>query len=258
MDERLAEMSLVDLEHREAISRVYLDLVRGNASERVEETSWQSVQLWIAGVRHRADQFRWLADGAVVLRFRDLGQEMRLVPDATIESASKPVRLFVELDQSNKPLSRIEENLERYAIFAKGHYRSHFGDGKVPSVVYVVRSPQRCANIAQLARKRLGSGCQWKVTTQREAAPWLAKALFDEARAAAEEGAIGTAPGGERDEVAALPTAAHALLRSTSDLIKQNPVAFDLLDKEQPVLVARWKEDLRALYELVREAIHGQ
>jgi hypothetical protein len=114
MDERLAELSLIDLEDRDG---------------------WQSVQLWIAGVRHRADQFRWLADGAVILRFRDLGQQVRLVPDATMESVSKPVRLFVELDRSNKPLSRIEENLEWYVTFVSGHYRSHFGDGKVPSVV---------------------------------------------------------------------------------------------------------------------------
>ncbi len=243
-DERLAHQSLVDIEHREAITRQYLDLVGGDPAERTEAPSWQAVQLWIASIRDRARQLAWHPDGTVVLRFRDLGEDYRLVPDATITSATKPVRLFVELDRSNKGLSRIKENLESYDKFVRRVYGSVFDDRREPWVVYVVRSQARRDSVAKLARDVLT--CRWKVVIAGPAATqWLVASLLDDRRYDLER--ADAPPIGDDVRPAALE-----LLKSTSDLLKHSAAAFVRLGLEQPERVERWRNDLRALYKLMQ------
>ena len=264
LDERLATQSLVDLDHREAISSIYLALIGGGDTDPADEQSWQALQTRMATIRRRAGRIRWQADGALVLRFRELGQEHRLVPDATVESVDQPTRLFLELDRSSKPLGRIEENLRRYAAFVKGRYRAQYPDGHSPWVAYFVRSPHRGHNIAKLAQSILGSGCRWKVTTHGEAAGWLAEVLLGEQRAASDPRADVPAtahddrPCDASMDAPVLRAAAHELLRSTSDLLKRHTTSFETMSLSEPDLVSRWKRDLRALYELVREGTHGQ
>ena len=260
LDERLANQSLVDLDHREAISSIYLALNGGGDADLAGQASWQELQARMAATAGRASRVRWQADGALVLRFRELGHEHRLVPDATVEAIDKPIRLFVELDRSNKPLGRIEENLRRYAAFVKGPYRTHYPDQHPPCVAYFVRSPHRGQNIAKLAQNILGTACHWKVTTHGAAAVWLSEVLLDEHR---EDAATGD-PNGlaialpATTDVHGLRTAAHELLRSTSDLLKRSTTTFETLSLAEPDLVSRWKRDLRVLYELVREGANGQ
>lgn len=256
LDERLAELTLVDLEHREALNRVYFELVGGDRP-RADESSWQAVQLWVAAIRHRADQFTWQPDGTVALRFRDLGQDQRVVPDATIESRRRSVRVFLELDRSTKPLSRIAENIERYGRFIRGAYRNSYPDGLAPWVVYLARSDARHSNVARIARTHLEGVCEWHVTTHAAGARWLARLLLDESR----EGDVATASPDVTDSAADAPrlrTAAAELLRSTTNLLKNNARAFGAVGREHPERLARWKRDLRALYELVREGAHGE
>jgi hypothetical protein len=261
LDERLADLTLVDLEHREALTRIYLELIAGVRGLREESVDWHGVQFWLASVRDRADQFTWKADGTVVLRFRDLGNDQRVVPDATIESRRRSLRVFLELDRSTKPLGKIEANLERYGRFMRGPYRAVYGDGLTPWVVYLARSEARHTNVARLARSYLDGACRWKVTTHEEGASWLAELLLGEAREARQpDRAPGeAAPGrGDTSTRSVLHAAAHDLLRSTSDLLKGSTAEFDALGRAHPELIARWRRDLRALYDLVREAPRGE
>jgi hypothetical protein len=243
LDERLADLTLVDLEHREALTRTYLELIAGTRGVREESVDWHGVQLWLASVRDRADQFTWQADGTVVLRFRDLGQDQRVVPDATIESRRRSLRIFLELDRSTKPLGKIEANIERYGRFLRDSYGTVYGDGLQPWVVYLARSEARHTNVARLARSRLDGVCRWKVTTHEEGASWLAGLLLGEAREARRPDPPGEA--GPASETAApdgvLHAAAHDLLRTTSDLLKGGGTEFDALGRTHPELIARWK-----------------
>ncbi len=248
LDDRLANQSLVDIEHREAITRVYLALVCGDQSERLKEPSWQAVQQWIAAVRQRTGQLHWHPDGTVVLRYRDLGQDHRVVPDVTITSSAKRLRLYVELDRSNKPLSRIKENLERYDGYIRQAHGTLHADGNEPWVVYLVRSKARREHVAKLAKAVLR--CRWAVLTSgQEATQWLAARLLGEQRA--------EPPELTATETDTLLTAAHELVRSSSDLLERNPNAFRSLDQDDPDKVARWKRDLRAVHEILQGSKHA-
>ena len=97
-----------------------------------------------------------------------------------------------------------------------------------------------------------GSTVAWAVVTHRDAAPTLAGTLLEEARSTATHGAT------DHDAVGPdqLRAAAAELIRSTTDLLKNNAGAFGTVGREQPERLARWKQHLRALYELVREDAH--
>jgi hypothetical protein len=252
LDERLAAQSVTDIEHREAITRVYLDLIRGNPAERADEPTWQELQVWLASVRHRADQFTWMPDGSVVLQFRFLGEPQRLVPDATVTSEPKALRLFIELDRSNKPLSRIRENLQRYERFCSGAYRAAHADKKTPWVVYVVRSTARKAHVERLARTEIGRSCETTVLTfGNEATQWLAKILIDEEREDLQRGGE-TA---RRAPPEVVFQASSELLQSTRDLLKAAPGEFEAIGRAHPQLVIGWKRNLRRIYHLLTDGV---
>ncbi len=177
LDERLARKGLVHLEHRRSISRVYLDLLRGGAGELLEDSSTCTVAGWIDMLRKRAAQVRWQADGEVVIQFEDASGRVQLVPDATVVSPAKRVRLFIELDRSNKGLSRIEEHLGRYASFLRTEYSRHYRDCLTPWVVFVVKSEGRRQGIARLMERILGRAGQCLVGDQ-DATPWLSSVLL--------------------------------------------------------------------------------
>ena len=130
--ERVAEGSLYNLEHHEAICRVYFDLVIGSP---VEDCAAQT-----AAICMRANRFAWANDGDVVLSSEYLGKKYEVVPDATLRT--KGVALFLELDRSSKPLGRIRENLERYARYLSRQPGA--------TVVYVVLSEGRKKSITHL------------------------------------------------------------------------------------------------------------
>jgi hypothetical protein len=245
LETRLAAQSLADLEHREATTRVYLDLIGGPSGDRVDEASRGAVQRWIATVRHRASQLEWQADGAVVFEFRDHGENFRLVPDATATSTTKPIRLFVEVDRSNKGLHRIEENIKRYARLVRRHYAEFYEDDKVPWIVYLAQTRARREGVARLAANHLG-GCEWQVLpVSRVASDWLAARLLDEQRGRFQP---------EPEPLDVFRSAAIELLKSTSDLLKRDPAAVEALADGDPELLMRWKKDLRALYQHMQEA----
>ena len=62
-------------------------------------------------------------------------------------------------------------------------------------------------------------------------------------------------PGRPHDS--AVRIAARQLLRSTSNLLKLDPAAVEALAVRDPELLAQWKQDLRALYDLVQEIGHA-
>jgi hypothetical protein len=59
------------------------------------------LQLWLAQVRHRADQIEWHADGTVILQFRELAEDQRIVPDATIATTKRFASLSSWIGQTS-------------------------------------------------------------------------------------------------------------------------------------------------------------
>jgi hypothetical protein len=171
--ERLAEGSLYNIEHREAINDLYLALVYPPGIEDVVQ------------VRRAADQIRWAADGDVVLTRQRIGREERIIPDGTIESAARKALVYLEIDRSTKGLHRIERNLELY--------RDCLADTDA-ELVYVVGSEQRRASIASIAKRKLGSLSRWEVLHHDHAALWLAQRLLDPAVTVAELPAVQATP----------------------------------------------------------------
>jgi hypothetical protein len=173
--DRAAENSLHAIEHREQLSRVYLDLVTaGRFSAAVPETSREDV----AHMRQRANQFTWQPDGDVVLLFTDCGENIRIVPDAVVTSIKRQIRLFVECDRSTKTLKRIRDDLKSYDQYYKRSYREEFPDGCKPALVYVVRSEARRATV-QKVRDGLFLSCHFRILVAGQASAWCEQLLID-------------------------------------------------------------------------------
>src|SRR5262249_51237980 len=105
--ERLAEGSLHNLDHRGALTRLYLTLVAAAVGPMPDDADLASLRAVVDAIWARAAQLWWQPDGDVVLRFRKLAEDMQLIPDATICGRYRAVRIFVELDRSTRGLSRI-------------------------------------------------------------------------------------------------------------------------------------------------------
>jgi hypothetical protein len=160
LEDKLARQSLYNLEHREAVSRLYLDVIRGD--ERPQGSSCAEVRAWIARLRNRAGRFNWRSDGSVVLTFRDLGDRCRIIPDAVATTPAH--RLFIELDRSTKSLPRIEENLREYrAFFGSRACRQICGDDLPAQLVYVVHSQARKDGIRKLLLREIDGRVRWRL-----------------------------------------------------------------------------------------------
>jgi hypothetical protein len=182
--ERLADGSLHNLDHRGALTRLYLALVAATVGPMPDDADLASMRVVVDAIWARAAQLWWQPDGDVVLRFRKLAEDTQVVPDATICGRYRAVRIFVELDRSTRGLSRIAENLERYAWFLRHSYARTFPDGRAASLLYVVRSAGRRAGIAEHAGRILGESACWAVHEEKEAAKWLEATLMDPAQEA--------------------------------------------------------------------------
>jgi hypothetical protein len=195
---RAAANSLHAIQHREDLSRVYLDLLGRGARKDA------------ALMRQRANQITWRADGEVVLRTQSLSRKaIRVIPDAVVTSRVKPRRLFLELDRSTKTLGRIEEDLRAYDAYLGLSYSQAFQDGKSATVVYVVRSTQRQESIRKVAGRSITlSQMPLCVLTSEQACEWLERALVDRSMLVPSKHL-------DRDEpLASLWTASNALLRA--------------------------------------------
>lgn len=184
--DRLAEGTLLHINHREAVSRVYLGLLHGREGS-IEPGGWTAVNGQIARLRARASKFTWQADGDVTLRYHTLVEEQQVVPDATITARHQPARVFVEVDRSTKALARIGSVMERYRRFVTTEYPRTFPDGKKAIVLFVVRSAARRDGIARLAERTLPP-VAWVSLLESDATAWL------------EEQVLGAAPKPDREE----------------------------------------------------------
>jgi hypothetical protein len=112
--ERLSEQSLYNLEHREAIARIYLDLITKGYPSEAEGTPHATCRKRAAELRARAELIEWRPDGDVTLAYVIGKKRHQVIPDATVVSRQRKVRIFIEVDRSTKALSRIKENLKTY------------------------------------------------------------------------------------------------------------------------------------------------
>jgi hypothetical protein len=259
LDNRLTDHSLADLEHRELLSRVYLALIAGERGLRGErDQTWRGVQLWLAAVRERAEQIAWRPTGDVVLRYHFLGRDHAIVPDVTIEAPRASTRIFLDVDHSERAFPRIERTIERYGDFIRGVYNVEFKDSLTPWVVYLARSEGRLTGVARLGRRYLEGVCRWRVARYEEGAGWLAELLYGEKRPVLEHSGDQASRLAIDPTSSALHTAAYEVLRSTNELVKHSPAEFNGLGRSQAARMTRWREDMRALYRLLKEDEHGR
>lgn len=166
--ERVATGSLHHALHREALADLYLALTVPDRASLAERDA-KAHRLWVADLRARANGITWAPDGDVVLTVELLGQRTAVVPDAVVRAGAVGRRVFVELDRSNKDLGRIREGLVRYAKCLR---QTDLG-GDTVTVLFVVRSAARKANIEQLARQTFLEKLPIVVLQADEAAEWL-------------------------------------------------------------------------------------
>jgi hypothetical protein len=198
--ERLPDMPLLNIPHREAVSRIYLRLLERAAGPAPHEQDMRAVTTRIAALRARAFDLWWQPDGDVQLRMRNWDapsaadwaehrQQQRagrkpkalpsptiaVVPDATICPRRSNVRLFLELDRSSRSLARIRETIARYLTLLANAYEEAYPDGRVPIVLYVVRSKARGQGIKRLLED--GLRFRWGVVVEADAPAWLEEHL---------------------------------------------------------------------------------
>jgi len=160
--DRVTAGSLHHALHREALADLYLHLVVPDRA-KLSERDLGAHRRWAAEMRNRAGRITWEPDGDVVITISWLGKRADIVPDAVIRSAKLRRRIFVELDRSTKDLRRIRQCLERYARA----FRSLDLEGDVPSLLFVVRSAARQANVEALRDERSGIRSTWSFSANR-------------------------------------------------------------------------------------------
>ena len=180
--ERLAAAHLGQIDHREAVSRVYLELLAGVGEELEDDTSLPAVRARSAWLRERASQVWWQADGGVVLPLPAGGDVQRIVPDGTICGRHRPVRVFLEVDRSTYALGRLAATFDRYRAFLRDGYAAMFPDRRAPVLLFVVKSDGRKRGVADLAARHLGKVVPWEVALEGQTTEFLEERLFDAAR----------------------------------------------------------------------------
>jgi hypothetical protein len=246
LDERLARQSLANDAYREAVSRVYLDLILGQKTERPATPTSKDVRQWIAEVRGRANEVSWDVDDTLLMTYRS-GEKPQLAPDAI--ATNDRVRVFIELDRSHKSLKRAKVNIESYGDFLRRFYMESYPDMKEPWVVYVCQTSARKASFNGLARKSLTGPPRCAVLLKgEETRRWLASSLFGE------ESELPKRPEGQE----ALTRAAKEVLSATNALLKSESDLFSVVSARQPKLSDAWRHSLWSVYNLVAaECGHG-
>jgi len=185
LDEKLAAGRLTNLEHREALARLYLGVLcegLGHAASDDDVEHVARVKGRTRAQRARAEQLYWQPDGDVALRYSALGVVKQVVPDATICSRHRTVRVFVELDRSSHNLARVADSLERYRDFiGGGHYAAAYRDGRTPAILFITRSAARRTGLLATAARVLGQSVACVAVTDDEAPRWLIETLLDPA-----------------------------------------------------------------------------
>jgi hypothetical protein len=190
----LAEGSLLNLHHREALQRLYLDFVAGPTDPVPAEVARAAVTERAARVRARAAQIFWQPDGDVQLRHKVLKpkhagqlpvwQDEQVVPDATVSARYRRTRVFVELDRSTHRHQRVVDSLKRYRRYVEGRYAADYTDGRAAHVLLVTSTAARAAALAKAADAVLGAAVPHYVGTADQALLWMRAQLVDETRLA--------------------------------------------------------------------------
>jgi hypothetical protein len=257
--ERLMEASLQDLEHREALSRVYLELIGGDAPTGGDESNLE-MRLHIATLAQRASQLVWQPDGDVELRYAFEGRTHVLVPDATVISPGSDVRVFVELDRSNKTLTRIAQNVEQYKVYFRDVYATAFADGRKPILVYVLQSESRRRGVSRVLGRVLDPGQESGALLVGQTTAWLERRLgLPEGNAPAVQSHVrtGMTPTGPAGD---LVSAAGAVLEWTNALLVTLKARglLELIRKDDTGFLSTGKQKLMRLNAaLATEEHHG-
>jgi hypothetical protein len=182
--ERLKSGSLANIDHRESLADVYLQLLGHGDVPAPQEADRTAVAARSARLRLRASAIRWAPDGAVVLRYTTVQGDEQVQPDATVTSEHRQVRLFLELDRSTHSPARVKAGLGRYARYARSRYAADWPDGRRASVVLICASTQRARNLRAMAADVLGDRLGSHALEVAEAAAWLDQQLVDPTRLA--------------------------------------------------------------------------
>jgi hypothetical protein len=184
LGENLGRGSLLHLEHRGGLNRLYLQLLLGDRTLPREGIDRRVASAFATRLRDRASQFAWEPDGSVVLDFEDAGGKHQLLPDSVVTARHVPVRVFLELDRSSRGLSRLKNTFQRYAHFTRYFYAKRYTDLRTPVVLFLVPSEGRKESFVELATTHLSS-VRWAVEVEAEGAQWLARTVLapDQVRA---------------------------------------------------------------------------
>jgi hypothetical protein len=238
--DRAKKASLYNLYHREAINAVYLDYLRGSATQNSAADP--------EAMTERANSLLWYPDGDCVLRYERQGRPVELVPDGVATSRHRHARVFIEVDRSSKTLARIRENLERYADYLRLRYATDFSDKRVPHVLYVARSASRRSHLTSLFKQIFAGRFEWQVLLFGKTTPWLEATLRGDK---AGEGAT-EASASELPPKTTVHDIAEEALRWTNDLLSRmkRRGMLESLDREDPTF---FDEGQRTLLHLYRE-----
>jgi hypothetical protein len=254
LSEKLAEGSLINADHREALGRLYLELLLSGREKDIGSREC------IAAMRQRADQLQWQPDGDVVLRFANDGVGQEIVPDTTVLGLATGQRVFIEMHRGTKSLVRVSANLERYRTFLRHHYGSVYPDGATPAVLYVVPYRSRVPGVTKVAKKVLGDAVEWAVLLEGDTTAWLEGQLIDRKRLGAPIPVVSPPPPKVvRESELHLRDASWQVFEWANSLFRhlRNEGLVETVFRPDPELLSDGKAKLDGLYNLLKEVRDG-
>jgi hypothetical protein len=117
----------------------------------------------------------------VILKYTTLTERRRVVPDATVTSPTRKVRLFLLRDPSRMKRKGVRKLYERYSDYlgVDGPLDRGFDDGCEPWLVMLVRTPERAAGLAEQLRYVMFRRMGWAVVLKKDAVQWIGRMLID-------------------------------------------------------------------------------
>jgi hypothetical protein len=179
--ERVTEGSLRSLYEREPASQLYLDVVVPAPDPLVEGPRIMRCRQWALEVRRRASAITWRPRNDIVLRYDFVGTQEQVVPDVTVTSPARQLRLFLHYDRfgtRRKWAAHLFEHHNRYLGFHAPMDRG-FSDGHEPIFVFVTANQARARGIETLLRQVAFQRMRWFVIDHWDAARWLRESLID-------------------------------------------------------------------------------